>query len=44
MEPNTPPYYAPLLEIHHPIMSNLGETRGRLEIYIEREPFIVIDY
>ena len=33
-ETNTPLAYAPLLEIHHPIMSNLGGHGGRLEIDI----------
>ena len=35
-EPNDPLAYAPRLEYHHPIMSRLGETGGRLEREIER--------
>ena len=31
MEPNSPLAYAPLLELHHPIMSMLGGHGGRLE-------------
>ena len=36
MDPNAPLAYAPGLELHHPIMSNLGGHRGQLyiEIYI----------
>ena len=30
-DPNAPLAYAPGLELHHPIMSMLGEYRGRLE-------------
>ena len=30
-EPNAPIDYAPKLEHHHPIMSMLGDHRGRLE-------------
>ena len=36
-ETNDPLAYAPVLEHHHPIMSTLGETRGRLEIERETE-------
>ena len=31
MEPNDPLAYAPGLELHHPIISTLGDTGGRLE-------------
>ena len=31
MDPNDPLAYAPGLELHQPIMSTIGETRGRLE-------------
>ena len=37
MEPNAPLAYAPGMELHLPIMSNLGKHGGRLEIDIERE-------
>ena len=36
-EPNTPLAFALGLEYHHPIMSTLGDPRGRLERDRERE-------
>ena len=30
-DPNAPLFYAPVLEHHHPIMSTLGDPRGRSE-------------
>ena len=36
-DPNYPLAYAPVLELHHPIMSKLWDPRGRLEIEIEIE-------
>ena len=39
-ESNPPLAYASGLEVHHPIMSKLGDPGGRLDIYIYmQQPF-----
>ena len=42
-EPNVYLEYAPGLKPHYPIMSMIGENRGQLEIYIERDDHVVKD-
>ena len=41
-EPNSPLAYAPVLELHRPIMSTLGAHGGQLER--ERDIYVVIIY